>query len=270
VVCPGTARRCGAVFGWLVIVLAMIVAAANHAPAEPAPTGLPSAEHLSSDNAVGYLRVLGEEALAEERYTEAIRLFSEILRHDWNDPRAFALLQDARARRRAALTRWESQGRRARVESRWSEAVRLFRRVVAEDSTRNDLRRAVAALEVREDVDRLVRSGLAKLVDEDFAGAQLDFEQAVVLAPEDTTATRYLEMASGRIAGSTSLADLQADSAVWTKYRNALLKFRDGDLIEARRLWSEILTVYPGNAHVRSNLEQIARRLGREPMATSE
>lgn len=267
---PGAVRCRGAVCGWLVLVLSMILAGTAPARSEPATAGLSSAEYLSSDNAVGYLRVLGEEALAEERYADAIRLFSEILRHDWNDPRAFASLQEARTLRQEALKRWEYLGRRARAEQRWSDASQYFRRVLAEDTTRADLRRAVAALAVREDADRLVRAGLAKFVDEDFAGAQLDFEQALALTPDDTTAGRYLEIAAGRLAGSSSLADLQADSVVWSMYRTALLKFRAGDLSEARRLWSEILTIYPGNEHVRSNLEQIARRLGRESMATSE
>lgn len=229
-----------------------------------------SYEALGQDDAIGYLLVLGEEALGQERYSEAIKLFSEVLRHDWNYPRAYDLLQDTRTQRADMMRRWEWRGRRARKQEEWPRAVWYFERVLAEDSTRKDMRWLLWNSQRRQGAEKLVRQGLEKYINEDYAGAQLDFEQALALDSTDEAGRLYRDRAAQKIAHTSSLADLQADTDAWANYRAALLAFRAEDLAEARRLWSTILLTYPGNESVLSNLEQITRRLGGEPVAVHD
>lgn len=255
-----------ALVAWAAIGVGAAMASDGTAP-EPAVEGY---EALGQDDAIGYLLVLGEEALSQERYSEAIKLFSEVLRHDWNYPRAYDLLQDTRTQRADMMRRWEWRGRRARKQGEWPQAVWYFEQVLAEDSTRQDMRWFLRNSQRRQGAEKLVRQGLEKYINEDYAGAQLDFEQALALDSTDEAGRLYRDQAAQKIAHTSSLADLQADPDAWANYRAALLAFRAEDLAEARRLWTAILTTYPGNESVLSNLEQITRRLGGEAVAAHD
>ena len=87
--------------------------------------------------------------------------------------------------------------------------------------------------------------------------------------PDNTNAADFHKRAGDHMGESVPLADLQADEETWAKYREALVKFRAGDLAAAEELWRDILILYPGHSSVLSNLEQIRRRRGDEPVASS-
>jgi len=206
----------------------------------------------------------GEEALAAQRFGEACSRFSEVLRLDWNNPRAYDLLQKSRQDRTAALQEWEAQARDAESHHEWDRAQSLYARVLAEDSTRRDLRDRVRELSTHRSAADLIQTGLDKFISDDFAGAETIFEQVLSVNPGDTVATRYLERTRQRLAGSDPLAAIQADADSWASYVEALKRLRDGDLAGAEKLWNTLLVKYPSNPSIRSNLEQVRRRLGRE------
>jgi TolA-binding protein len=206
----------------------------------------------------------GEEALAHNRFTEAYARFSEALRLDWNHPRAYELLQKIRLERDHTLLLWEGEARHAESRSEPGKAKWIYERIIAEDSTRADLIDRVRRLGRQRDAADCVRSGMEKFIADDFAGAQLDFEQALAISPKDTLAAQYRERTRQKITASGSLAAIQADPEAWGRYLDALRKLREGDLAAAERLWSDLLTKYPGNENIRSNLEQVRRRLGTE------
>ncbi len=206
----------------------------------------------------------GEEALAAERFGEACSRFSEVLRLDWNNPRAYDLLQKSRQDRVAALQDWEAQAQTAESHHEWDKAQLLYTRVLAEDSTRCDLLERIRQLSTHRSAADLIQAGLDKFIGDDFAGAETVFEQALSIHPGDTLANRYLERTRQRLAGGDPLAAIQADPDAWASYVEALTRLRDGDLAGAEKLWNTLLAKYPSNPSIRSNLEQVRRRLGRE------
>ena len=222
---------------------------------------------LANDTSPDVLSVLqrdGEDALAAERFGEACSRFSEVLRLDWNNPRAYDLLQKSRQERVVALHEWEVQGRTAESNHEWDRAQSLYARVLSEDSTRNDLRDRIRQLSKHRSASDLIQVGLDKFISDDFAGAETVFEQVLALNPGDTLAIRYLERTRQRLSGSDPLAAIQADPDSWASYVEALKHLRDGDLAGAEKLWNALLAKYPSNPSIRSNLEQVRRRLGRE------
>lgn len=213
----------------------------------------------------------GEQALESERYAEAYARFSEVLSLDWNHPRAYDLLQQARLERDSALLRWEDDARNAESRRDLSNAKWIYERILGEDSTRGDLRERVQRLGRQRDAADFVRSGMEKFILDDFAGAQLDFDQALTISPKDTLAQQYRDRTRQKIAASGSLAAVQADANAWGRYLDALRKLREGDLASAELLWAELLVQYPGNDNILSNLEQVRRRLGHgSPIATDD
>jgi hypothetical protein len=204
----------------------------------------------------------GEEALADERFAEAYARFSEVLNLDWNHPRAYELVQKLRFERDQTLLRWEGEARDAESRRDLSNAKWIYERIIGEDSTRADLIDRVRRLGRQRDAAEYVRSGMEKFIADDFAGAQLDFEQALAINPKDTLAAQCRERTRQKIAASGSLAAIQADTDAWVRYLEALRKLREGDLAAAELLWSDLLIKYPGNESIRSNLEQVRRRLG--------
>ena len=227
----------------------------------------------ANDTAPDVLSVLqrdGEEALAAERYSEACSRFSEALRLDWNNPRAFDLLQKSRHDRIVALQDWETQARAAESHHEWDKAQSLYARVLAEDSTRGDLRDRIRQLSTHRSAADLIQAGLDKFISDDFAGAEAVFEQVLSLHPGDTLATRYLERTRQRLAGGDPLAAIQADPDAWASYVEALTRLRDGDLAGAEKLWNTLLVKFPSNPSIQSNLEQVRRRLGRESAVAAD
>lgn len=216
----------------------------------------------TSDEVIAVLMRDGEAALAGERYAEAYARFEEVLKLDWNHPRAYDLLQQARYERDHALLRWEGEAKEAEEKRDLSKAKWIYERILGEDSTRGDLRERVRRLADQREAATFVRSGMEKFMMDDFAGAQLDFEQALAVNPKDTLALQYRERTRQKIAATRSLASIQADSESWARYLDALRKLREGDLTGAEVLWGELLVKYPGNESILSNLSQVKRRLG--------
>lgn len=215
-----------------------------------------------ADEVIAVLMRDGQDALAGERYAEAYARFEEVLKLDWNHPRAYDLLQQARYEREHALLRWEGEAREAEGKRDLSKAKWIYERILGEDSTRGDLRDRVRRLANQREAATFVRSGMEKFMLDDYAGAQLDFEQALAVNPTDTLANQYRERTRQKIAATGSLASIQADSESWARYLDALRKLREGDLTGAEMLWSELLVKYPGNESILSNLSQVKRRLG--------
>jgi predicted Zn-dependent protease len=206
----------------------------------------------------------GQEALAADRFGEAYARLSEALELDWNNPRAYDLLQEVRFARGLTLLKWEADAREAEARGDLSKAKWIFERILSEDSTRDDLRDRVRRLGTKRDAAFFIRSGMEKFIADDFAGAQLDFEQALAISPKDTLAEQYRERTRKKIAASMSLSAIQADGADWRQYLEALRKLREGDLPAAERLWNDLLVKYPANESILSNLEQVRMRLGHE------
>lgn len=218
---------------------------------------------------LGWLLNSGQEALANERYGEAERQFTAALRIDWNNPRAFDLLQTTRVRRVRACAEWEDRAKRAEGTQDWGTAIACWQRLAADDTARAEIRSHLEILTHRRDAWEFVRRGLEKFINEEYATAQADFEQALTIDPGDTLVAQFRARAMQKTASGT-LADLQSDPTTWTKYLSALQKFRVGDLPAAEKLWNEILTKYPGNESVRSNLEQVRKRLHQDGVAAAE
>lgn len=220
-----------------------------------------------SDPDPGQIDVLlawGKYALESSRFSEAEARFREVLDLDWNNPRAFNLLQETRQRRTEALQRWIGEGRRAEANGDWAEAEMHYQRVLDESG---DYRAAVVGLaraRRESDLEHYIRAGLDKYIQEDYAGAELDFDQALTIDPTNKTVLAYQTQVQEKATQSSGLADLRSDGPTWTKYLDALKKLRGGDLDGAERLWQEILQVYPGNEAVLSNLEQVKRRRKQE------
>ena len=236
--------------------------------ATQATHGLVSAQSTNTE-VIDVLLRDGQQALTDERFTEAYSRFSEVLALDWNHPRAYDLLQQTRYERDQALLRWEGDARAAESQRDLSKAKWIYERILAEDSTRTDLRERVARLGRQRDAADCVRSGMEKFILDDFAGAQLDFEQALAINPKDTLASQYRERTSQKIAASGSLAAVQADGAAWGRHLDALRKLRDGNLTAAEAIWTQLLVQFPGNESILSNLDQVRRRLGYStPIAT--
>ncbi|MEW5702376.1 MAG: hypothetical protein AB1792_09125 [Candidatus Zixiibacteriota bacterium] len=252
-------------------VTVLIAIALPVAATEPTAAADNSTEATSPQrDLIAFLVAAGEDALAHERYGEAQERFAAALRLDWNQPRAFALLQQTRTARESALRRWENEARSAEARRDYSGAAALYGKVMAEDLTRHELATALARVQRRGRAAQFVRHGLEKFIADDFSGAQLDFEQALAICPDDTVAAGYRHRAMQNVVQSAGLAELRADSVAWTKYLDALQRFRDGDLASAEQLWNDVLAKYPGNAQVRSNLEQIRRRLDADRVAATE
>lgn len=225
----------------------------------------------STDEVISVLMRDGEHALAADRFAEAYDRFSEVLRLDWNHPRAYALLQEVRYARDLTLLKWEDDARGAESRHDLSNAKWIYERILGEDSTREDLRERVRRLCRQRDAAECVRGGMEKFIADDFAGAQLDFEQALLINPKDTLALQYRERALQKIAASGSLAVIQADADAWRRYLEALRRLRDGDLVAAERIWTALLERFPGHENILSNLDQVRRRLGNErAMANDE
>jgi len=229
---------------------------------------------ISEENNAGVIEVLmkdGRQALEDERYAEAYSRFTEVLALDWNHPHAYDLLQQARAERDHALLRWEGDARNAESRRDLSKAKWIYERILGEDSTREDLRDRVRRLGRQREAAEFVRSGMEKFILDDFAGAQIEFEQALAISPKDTLALQYHDRTRQKIAASGSLASIQDDSEAWGRYLDALRKLRAGELAAAEQIWTELLIQYPGNDNILSNLDQVRRRLGNgSPIATDD
>lgn len=212
----------------------------------------------------------GEEALSAGRYAEACARLSEALRLDWNHPRAYDLLQQVRQERAHALLQWEAEARNAEYRRDPSQALWIYQRILAEDTTRADLLERVRRLTRQRESSPYVRAGMEKFMADDVAGAQLDFEQALAINPNDTLAAQYRERTRQKIAATGSLAAIQADSAAWGKYLDAMRRLREGNLAAAEQLWSDLLVLFPGNENLRSNLDQVRRRRGGESASVDD
>lgn len=235
--------------------------------ASPSPA---NSEGASTD-VISVLMRDGRQALDEERFAEAYARFAEVLALDWNHPEAYDMLQMARLERDNTLLRWEGDARNAESRRDLSKAKWIYERILGEDSTREDLRERVRRLGRQREAADYVRSGMEKFILDDFAGAQLDFEQALTISPKDTLALQYRDRTRQKIAASGSLASIQDDSEAWGRYLDALRKLRAGELAAAEQIWTELLIQYPGNDNILSNLDQVRRRLGNgSPIATDD
>lgn len=254
----------------MILVFVLGSASVTHAGKTPPASSppLPNVDSLRTQDRINQLVQWGEFALANNRFSEAEARFNEVLRLDWNHPRAYRLLQETRRQRTQTLSDWERVGQAAQSRGDVEFAIQNFERILAEDSTRTGIRNSLARLQKRLQADRLIQTGLSKFILEQYAAASGDFEQALAIVPTDTLAALYRERAVQKMAGASSMADLRADSVMWIKYSDALKRLRAGDLPGAERLWQEVLAKYPGNEAVRSNLEQIALR--RKQELTSE
>lgn len=213
----------------------------------------------------------GEEALAKNRFAEAGARFSEALQADWNLVRAYDLLQETRRVRLQTLKAWERGAHHAERQQDWATARALYSRILEADSTRGELRDRLLRVDRGENAADFVRAGLQKFIADDFAGAQLDFEQAIAINPGDTVAADYLNRVRQKIAVSgDALAVIQADAGSWSQYLEALKRLRNGDLPAAEHIWTELLVKYPSNTSILSNLEQVRRRLGRDGAVASD
>jgi len=253
------------------IAAALLIGGATTAHAGKTPpqqSASPNIDSLRTLDRINQLVQWGEYALANGRFSEAEARFDDVIRLDWNHPRAFRILQETRLRRVRALSDWERAGQMAQSRGDAPLAIHYFEKILAEDSTQTWANSALARLQKRAQANRLIQSGLAKFILEDYAAASLDFEQALAIVPADTMAVVYRERAVQKMAGASSMADLRADTVMWARYSDALKKLRTGDLAGAEQLWNEVLAKYPGNDAVQSNLEQIARR--RKQELTSE
>jgi len=255
---------------FVLYVLPLVLTVAAARPVYSDQTGTDRPTDPTAVSAIDYLIAIGEEALEQQRYSEAMARFSEVLRLDWNHPRAFNLLQQARGERAAALVRWEAAGRTAQSKEQWGKAIRCFELVAREDTARTDIGRRIESLKTNEESSRLVRIGLEKMLNEEYASAQSQFEQALTFDPNNEDALAFSDRAARYAAESASLAELRNDEKAWSLYRNALLKFRAGELDEAERLWREVLIDYPGHEDVLSNLEQIQKRRAQDPMIKAD
>jgi tetratricopeptide (TPR) repeat protein len=254
------------------VMLALIVAvSAGMATVHAGKTPLPPSANVDSLRAQDHIAQLmqwGEYALGNERFSEAETRFNDVLGLDWNHPLAFRMLQETRLQRARTLADWERLAQAAQAKGDIQLAIRYFEKIATEDPAQDRIKAALARLQRRAHADRLIQAGLSKFILEDYAGAALDFEQALTVVPADSLAAVYRDRAESKMAGTSSMADLRADTAMWGKYSDALKRLRDGDLAGAEQLWNQVLVKYPGNDAVRSNLEQIARR--RKQELTSE
>lgn len=202
----------------------------------------------------------GMRALAHERFTEAESCFLGILELDWNHPQAYALLQDTRARRAAALSHWRQQARAAIADHRWDRAQALYENILREDSLNRVARDGIRRIGDLRRADEYIAAGLQRFIMGDYLAAHDAFARALDIDSTDSVAALYARRAEQETVQSTSLADLRSDDAVWNTYLEALKQFRAGDLTRAETLWRTILEKYPGNEAVLSNLEQVVRR----------
>jgi tetratricopeptide (TPR) repeat protein len=216
--------------------------------------------HGSAETVIPYLLQWGEGALEDNRFSEAEARFREILAVDWNHPRAFELLQETRRRREDSIRAWRAAANIAEGRGNWSEAERLYVLILRERPGDGILANSRDVAARRAKAAEFTRAGLERFLLDDYEGAQLEFEQALLLAPDDSVARAGRDRTDAHDGQSTGLDDLRGDAAVWAQYLDALKHFRAGDLANAERLWKTVLDKYPGNEAVRSNLEQINRR----------
>ncbi|MBD3297530.1 MAG: tetratricopeptide repeat protein [candidate division Zixibacteria bacterium] len=202
----------------------------------------------------------GMHALETNRFREAEARFREVLDRDWNHPRAYSLLQKARAMRARQMSEWQYSARKAMANDQWERALVVYERILDEDSLNEVALDGVRWVKNRRRVAELVRAGLERFIMGNYAEAHDDFERALRINPADSTAAVYAQRAEQETEQSTSLADLRSDGDAWDTYLDALKHFRAGELSRAEALWREILEQYPGNEAVLSNLDQVLRR----------
>lgn len=210
--------------------------------------------------AIPYLLQWGEQALIDNRFGEAEAKFREVLELDWNHPKAYDLLQETRRRREDTIRLWRASARNATAKGLWAEAEKYSALIARENPDDHGAAAAHADAAARAKADEFTRAGLERYLLEDYQGAQLEFEQALLLVPDDSIARAGRDRAEQKTGQSSGLDALRADAPIWTQYLEALKHFRSGDLASAERLWKAVLAKYPGNEAVRSNLEQISRR----------
>lgn len=219
---------------------------------------------VSPSGRTAVLMKWGETALANDRFTEAESCFRQVLDSDWNDPHAFELLQKTRKARTDAVKSWRAQARGAEYVGRWDRARQYYEMILEElphDAASID---GVRRIDRQQQAEQYVRAGLERFTLGEFAAAQSEFEHALDIIPDDSLVTLYLQRAEQETMQSSSLADIRADESSWSKYLDALKRFRAGDLPGAEALWRQVLQKYPGNDAVLSNLEQITRRRKKE------
>jgi len=227
------------------------------------PLGAIRAEQPSPTDRVAvipYILQWGEQALLDNRFGEAETRFREILDLDWNHPKAFDLLQETRRRREDTIRLWRASARNATAKGLWAEAEKFYALIARENPDDHGASAAHEDAAARARADEFTRAGLERYLLEDYQGAQLEFEQSLLLVPDDSIARAGRDRAEQKSGQSSGLDALRADAPIWTQYLEALKHFRSGDLASAERLWKAVLAKYPGNEAVRSNLEQISRR----------
>lgn len=202
----------------------------------------------------------GTHALETNRFREAEARFREVLDRDWNHPRAYSLLQKARAMRARQLSEWQYEARRAMTNNQWERALVVYERILEEDSLNEVALQGIRRTKNRRRVAELVVAGLERFIMGDYVEADDAFERALRINPADSTVALYAQRAEQETEQSTSLADLRSDGDAWDTYLDALKHFRAGELSRAEALWREILEQYPGNEAVLSNLDQVLRR----------
>ncbi len=202
----------------------------------------------------------GMHALESDRFREAEARFREVLDRDWNHPRAYFLLQKARAMRARQLSEWQYAARRAMANRQWERALVVYERILEEDSLNEVALDGIERVKNRRRGEELVFAGLERFIMGNYVEARDAFDRALQINPADSVAALYAQRAEQETEQSTSLADLRSDGEAWDTYLDALKQFRAGELSRAEALWREILEKYPGNDAVLSNLEQVIRR----------
>lgn len=220
----------------------------------------PLSAQAGSPDGLAFLLQWGEEALEQNRFSEAEARFRNVLAIDWNHPQAYSLLQETRRRRDDTLRQWRYYARTAGEKGQWTESLHWYDQIIRESPQDTHAAHARAQAQRHEQAAFHIRAGLERFLLDDYQGAQLEFEQALLLVPDDSIAITGRDRAGQRAGQTTGLDDLRADPDTWTQYLDALKRFRAGDLAGAERIWNAVLTRYPGNEAVRSNLEQINRR----------
>ena len=249
------------VFLWLTITLFVAVAQAGD---HSATSDSASTTTVAPAGRYDVLLTWGETALNDDRFSEAEECFRQVLDADWNNPRAFELLQRARHARESTLREWRYSAHAAEQDARWDLATHYYQLILRESPHDGAASRGMAQSVQQQEAQRHVDAGLERFVLGDYAAAQAAFEQALQIRPGDSLVTLYLQRAEQETMQSSSLADIRADQTMWPKYLDALKRFRAGDLPGAEALWRQVLEKYPGNEAVLSNLEQITRRRKKE------
>ncbi|MEE9591025.1 MAG: tetratricopeptide repeat protein, partial [Thermodesulfobacteriota bacterium] len=198
-----------------------------------------------------------KNAFKNERYSEAIALYEEILSVDKGNQGALRDLKDAKNLRADDINRKTSLAKEAFNKGKYYRAYKLYGEVLAMNKGDKKAKKMMA--DARKKLDKatapLIKKAVGAYNKGEIDGAILGFKRVLNIDPTNQLAKRYL----GKI--DKTKARKAVEKEVERHYLSGIELYTDGKYLDAIKSWEKVLELDPQHQKALLNIEKAKRKL---------